>query len=243
MFCVKCGKELEESVKFCPNCGNKVQGTVDISELLNTSKDKITEIGGKIKEKATDSINKIDEEKINEFVNISKEKVENISETVLEKSKETIKKIDKKKLIDSKTAIIIAIVLILGVGAFLKINVFQSPKKVVKEYVEQLKDGDLEDALEFTNAKELFGKVAVKDMIEAAEYDLGDMDYFEKEMRAFTVTNMREISRTKDICVLNITAGFPGDFETDEIVLVKEGLKWKIDLDNSYSELFDSFYY
>lgn len=32
MFCSKCGKELSEDIKFCPNCGQQVGGTVTYSE-------------------------------------------------------------------------------------------------------------------------------------------------------------------------------------------------------------------
>lgn len=34
MFCKKCGKEIEEGVKFCPSCGESVEETIVKAEVV-----------------------------------------------------------------------------------------------------------------------------------------------------------------------------------------------------------------
>ena len=36
-FCVKCGNELEENVKFCPNCGMATSGEQNVNNHVNQS--------------------------------------------------------------------------------------------------------------------------------------------------------------------------------------------------------------
>ena len=43
MFCSKCGKEINDNVKFCPNCGNAI-GQQDSSSTIINSNNSTNEI-------------------------------------------------------------------------------------------------------------------------------------------------------------------------------------------------------
>ncbi|MDD3416615.1 MAG: zinc-ribbon domain-containing protein [Lachnospiraceae bacterium] len=43
MFCSKCGKEIEDGEKFCPSCGAKAEGTVDLDVIKNYANEKVQE--------------------------------------------------------------------------------------------------------------------------------------------------------------------------------------------------------
>lgn len=51
MFCVKCGKELNEGEKFCPACGTKLGQGVSLSSIANQGKKLVSEASGFAKEK------------------------------------------------------------------------------------------------------------------------------------------------------------------------------------------------
>ena len=37
MFCIECGKEVEEKANFCPNCGTKIETEIKLSIPVSTS--------------------------------------------------------------------------------------------------------------------------------------------------------------------------------------------------------------
>lgn len=41
MFCEKCGKKLEDGVKFCPSCGNRVEITENQTDTVHEQPEKV----------------------------------------------------------------------------------------------------------------------------------------------------------------------------------------------------------
>ena len=71
MFCIKCGKKLEDNVKFCPSCGTKIESKEEPKE------EKIEEVEEVEEEKET----------AEEVVEEVKEEVEEVKEEPVEKPK------------------------------------------------------------------------------------------------------------------------------------------------------------
>ena len=41
MFCEKCGKKLEDGVKFCPSCGNQVEIPENQTDTVHEQPEKV----------------------------------------------------------------------------------------------------------------------------------------------------------------------------------------------------------
>lgn len=95
MFCEKCGKEIEEGSQFCPNCGQKQEGSVEQTEKVQEQQEILTE---------NESINTAEtvENAAPEIQDVSKEnKTQEVNQEVEQKvvqNPDTMNKKDDKKV-------------------------------------------------------------------------------------------------------------------------------------------------
>lgn len=67
MYCVKCGKEIEDSVRYCSSCGHKV-GTPVNRTTISLPKDEIIGAYESVKNKGTEFVKKGRERNIGSFI-------------------------------------------------------------------------------------------------------------------------------------------------------------------------------
>ncbi|WP_373899147.1 YARHG domain-containing protein [Haloimpatiens sp. FM7315] len=111
MYCNKCGKEIPENVKFCPNCGNKIKGKTE--DLLE------------VKEK--------EEEKEDE------KEIEEVKEKEEQKDDEKEKEISKPGLNNSKKKtigiFIVLLMIIVGLAGYVGFDLFSNKNNPKNEKV------------------------------------------------------------------------------------------------------------
>lgn len=248
MFCVKCGKEINEGQQFCTNCGQHI-GEKVVTEENNEGvfkdnksfEEKSAEIVSGVKdtvsslaEKGAEFADKVKhDEKVNQVVN---------------KTVKTVKS-NKNTLIIGGVALLAVVLVIL-----LFASNISSPKKALKGYFSGLKNKSFSKVVKYTgleqsllNSELLYAtyddeEFDKKDAKKEVKEQLEDMkDNFEDEMDDVKIElkKIELIGKTDTAAAYNVkyTVTIDGDRETDEdtFYVSKVGNEWIVN--DSYSNL------
>ena len=154
-FCLKCGKELDDNMKFCNVCGAEV-GNADGS---NGAKD-ATASGintDELKQKASDAAQKT--------AKVVGETANKMVDAIPDEIKNKVGGAGKAKIIVLAGAAVIAFLII----ALLASTMSGGPKKAAKKYINAMYTGDVKD----------YKKVMIPDLVEYLE-DEYDEDYYDE---------------------------------------------------------------
>lgn len=129
MFCTGCGKNIEESIKFCPYCGEKISAE---AELISLDKSSYNTSGENTVVENVTAENNFENSR--EAVNINSNGFTgNVESQIVDKAKKGI----SKNMIIGLSVLSGAVILVLIIGAVI---FFGSAKKIGREFSEHYDD-------------------------------------------------------------------------------------------------------
>jgi uncharacterized membrane protein YvbJ len=215
-FCTKCGNEIHDGQRFCTKCGNDltretITETESEEETTNLIIDEVEE------SEEANLITSIPEEKEenNLFANINDENGEsNLATNETQESHISNFKLSKK----SKIVIAIAAILIIVIGAVIKIgNSLSDPKKLVTRFEKDVASNNASDLASILYSNDVRLKIDSKSISPLLSYFKSNPSYFNK-----VVQNLNNDSISpKDISSLSSSS-------SNTLTLVKAGKKFFI---------------
>lgn len=223
MFCVKCGAKMEEGQQFCVECGTKVNNGNSVDDVVNSVKEKSSDIANVLKEKTEVLADKISKD----------DNIRNVTNKV--KSKKGL-------------AIIISAILVVILVASVAIFATRStPQKTVKNFAKHISNLQFDKAFQETNLMAMaeievgsqksaltYVNMMVSELILEAQKEGLKID--------FEVINFTPLVKTKNMVTASVTMkiatistyGNDSEIETEELKFIKINGKWKIDVANEF---------